>query len=108
MKGAGRFSILLLCVLLIVAMIPAAAFGAEGDKDGSTVDRDSGYGGAMLPTGPEKDGDVWTVNPENAQYTLDGAYGSIDGKIINFGAGESVSYTHLAYLTLSLSRKWRR
>ena len=99
MKGAGRFSILLLCVLLIVAMIPAAAFGAEGDKDGSTVDRDSGYGGAMLPTGPEKDGDVWTVNPENAQYTLDGAYGSIDGKIINFGAGEYTDVLELARAT---------
>ena len=30
---------------------------------------------------------VWTVNPSNAQYTLDGAYGSINGKTIVFSAG---------------------
>lgn len=48
---------------------------------------DKGYDGKDLPAGPAKDGDVWTVNPENAQYTLDGAYGSINGKMINFSAG---------------------
>ena len=41
----------------------------------------------ILPEGPAKDGDNWTVTPENAQYTLDGAYGSIDGKTIVFSAG---------------------
>ena len=41
-----------------------------------------------LPAKPIINGDIWTVNPENAQYTLDGAYGSINGKTINFSAGE--------------------
>lgn len=39
---------------------------------------------ADLPEEPAVNGDVWTVNPDNAQYVLDGAYGSIDGKTINF------------------------
>ncbi len=37
-----------------------------------------------LPTGPDMSGDVVNVTAANAQYTLDGAYGSIDGKTINF------------------------
>ena len=42
----------------------------------------------ILPAGPITDGsNIWTVNPSNAQYTLDGAYGSIDGKTIIFSAG---------------------
>ena len=50
--------------------------------------RESGYViSTQLPEGPSISGDVWTVNPENAQYTLDGAYGSIDGKTINFSSG---------------------
>lgn len=50
---------------------------------------DSGYY-EILPEGPEKNSDdtEWTVTPVNAQYTLDGAYGSIDGKTIIFAAGE--------------------
>ena len=46
-----------------------------------------GYNGEILPAAPAVNGNVITVNKENAQYTLDGAYGSIDGKTINFSAG---------------------
>ena len=41
----------------------------------------------ILPAKPIETDDVWIVNPSNAQYTLDGAYGSIDGKTIVFSAG---------------------
>ncbi|MDD6840697.1 MAG: right-handed parallel beta-helix repeat-containing protein [Spirochaetales bacterium] len=50
--------------------------------------RDAGYVNNPLPTGPTKNGDVWTVTPVNAQFTLDGAYGSIDGKTIILSEGE--------------------
>ena len=48
----------------------------EGYKADGTVQ--------SLPEGPVKEGNVWKVNAENYQYTLDGAYGSIDGKTIHF------------------------
>ena len=44
-----------------------------------------------LPAGPDMSGDVVNVTAANAQYTLDGAYGSIDGKTINFT--ENISET---------------
>ncbi len=37
-----------------------------------------------LPAAPDMSGTVVEVNAANAQYTLDGAYGSIDGKTIKF------------------------
>ena len=46
-----------------------------------------GYRGAVLPEAPVVSGNVMTVNTENAQYALDGAYGSIDGMTIKFSAG---------------------
>ena len=46
-----------------------------------------GYMGAVLPEAPVVSGNVMTVNTENAQYALDGAYGSIDGMTIHFSAG---------------------
>ena len=46
-----------------------------------------GYMGAVLPEAPVVSGNVMTVNTENAQYALDGAYGSIDGMTIKFSAG---------------------
>lgn len=46
-----------------------------------------GYMGAVLPASPVVVGNVMTVNTENAQYALDGAYGSIDGMTIKFSAG---------------------
>ncbi|MGN0846754.1 MAG: hypothetical protein ACI4RA_05150 [Kiritimatiellia bacterium] len=39
---------------------------------------------AELPTAPVVSGDRIDVTAANAQYVLDGAYGSIDGKTINF------------------------
>lgn len=52
-----------------------------------TVKKIYGYGGEELPAAPAVNGNVLTVNTENAQYTLDGAYGSLDGKTIHFSAG---------------------
>ena len=43
-----------------------------------------GYNNEALPERPVVEGNVINVTAENAQYTLDGAYGSIDGKTINF------------------------
>ncbi|WP_180326731.1 right-handed parallel beta-helix repeat-containing protein [Raoultibacter phocaeensis] len=51
------------------------------------VDLSAGYGGTELPAAPRKEGAVWIVTPENAQYALDGAYGPIDGKTIRFSGG---------------------
>lgn len=53
-----------------------------------TVKKIYGYGGEELPAAPAVNGNVLTVNTENAQYTLDGAYGSLDGKTIHFSAGK--------------------
>ncbi len=47
----------------------------------------TGYSGEELPEGPDMNGAVVNVTPENAQYTLDGAYGTIDGKTVHFTAG---------------------
>lgn len=52
-----------------------------------TVKKIYGYGGEELPAAPAVNGNVLTVNTENAQYTLDGAYGSLDGKTIKFSVG---------------------
>ena len=48
---------------------------------------ETGYNKEALPTGPDMSGTVITVTPENAQYTLDGAYGSIDNKTVVLSAG---------------------
>ena len=76
-KKSKRLIAMLMCVCMLVILIPMAAFAAD------------------LPEGPIVGGDVWTVNPENAQYTLDGAYGSIDGKTIHFSGGD---YTEVLVL----------
>ncbi len=70
----------LVCLCMVTALFPAAAFAADSNPA-------TGYGNEALPQGPDTGGDVWVVTPENAQYTLDGAYGSINGKTICFGAG---------------------
>lgn len=51
----------------------------------------TGYNGETLPAGPDMSDTVINVTAANAQYTLDGAYGSINGKTINFT--ETVPYT---------------
>lgn len=71
----------LICLCMAATLFPAAAFAADSDQT-------KGYEGQDLPRGPDTTGDVWVVTPETAQYTLDGAYGSIDGKTICFGAGD--------------------
>lgn len=75
-----------LAILLVMAMLLTLLPTAAMALDTTTRDTD-GYDGAALPQGPDVSGDVWTVTPANAQYTLDGAYGSIDGKTINFSSG---------------------
>ena len=73
---------ILLVMAMLLTLLPTAAMALD------TPTRDTtGYDGVELPAGPDTSGDVWTVTPENAQYTLDGAYGSIDGKTINFSNG---------------------
>ena len=51
----------------------------------------TGYNVETLPAGPDMSDTVINVTAANAQYTLDGAYGSINGKTINFT--ETVPYT---------------
>ncbi len=73
---------LALCLALCCLSITALATVNPDTRD------TRGYFDETLPQEPEKAGDVWTVTPENAQYTLDGAYGSINGKTICFARGE--------------------
>ena len=79
---------LLLALAMVACLLPTTAMAdvtpttdRTGPYDNDTANPDS------LPAAPERNGDVWTVTPENAQYTLDGAYGKIDGKTIRFSAG---------------------
>ena len=66
----------------------APTFSATDNGDGTwTVEKGAGYGGEVLPAAPIVDGNTITVTPENIQYTLDGAYGSIDGKTIVLSEG---------------------
>ena len=62
------------------------SFDNQYDKNAS-IDQLIGYHGEPLPTAPTMNGDVWMVTPANAQYTLDGAYGSINGKTIVLSEG---------------------
>ena len=73
---------ILLVMAMLLTLLPTAAMALEEEGRNTT-----GYDGVELPAGPDTSGNVWTVTPENAQYTLDGAYGSIDGKTINFSSG---------------------
>ena len=65
-----RFLSILLAILMLAVMLPVTAMAEE-----------------TLPTAPAKNGNEWTVTTENIQATLDGAYGSIDGKTIILSAG---------------------
>jgi len=66
---------LLLALVMAMSCMSMSAFAA-GDG--------TGYDGATLPAGPNMTGAVIDVTAANAQYVLDGAYGKIDGKTINF------------------------
>ena len=68
---------ILVAVLMLFSLVPVTVVAEN-------VDTTKGYAGEDLPTGPDMTGSIIDVTPENAQYTLDGAYGSIDGKTINF------------------------
>ena len=59
-----------LALLMLAVMLPVTAMADE-----------------TLPAAPTMNGNEWTVTPDNAQATLDGAYGSIDGKTIILSAG---------------------
>ena len=78
----------LLCMFMAAMMLlglsGVAALAAERTTPyaNDTVNTES------LPEGPDMTGDIIYVTPENAQYTLDGAYGAIDGKTIHFSSGE--------------------
>lgn len=81
MKAKKKFLASLLAVAMMFTMVtPAMATEA--------VAADTGYGGEALPAAPLVNGDTITVTPDNAQYTLDGAYGAINGKTIHFSAGD--------------------
>ena len=70
MKAKKKFLASLLAVAMMFTMVtPAMATEA--------VAADTGYGGEALPAAPLVNGDTITVTPDNAQYTLDGAYGSM-------------------------------
>ena len=74
-----------LCMMLSAAPV---AWAAEGDVDPTeTGYKDENGEYEALPAAPDNDGKTITVTPANAQYTLDGAYGSISGKTIVFSAG---------------------
>ena len=75
-----RFFASLLSLCMVVSLLPGTAFAT-----GETAS--SGYGDNELPAGPDTTTNEWVVTPANAQYTLDGAYGDINGKTILFSAG---------------------
>ena len=76
---------IVISMAMIVAMMPMGVFA--GNEGVTPTAEGTGYNGVELPAGPDMSGTVVNVNTENAQYTLDGAYGSIDGKAIVFAAG---------------------
>lgn len=76
----------LLSILLLLSLLAALLTVSAAAINTETRDT-KGYEGEALPTAPSKSDDIWTVTPENAQYTLDGAYGSISGKTIHFSSG---------------------
>ena len=60
-----------LALLMLAVMLPVTAMAEE-----------------TLPPAPTMNGNEWTVTTENIQATLDGAYGSIDGKTIILSEGD--------------------
>mgnify|MGYP004483180195 CR=1 FL=1 len=69
-------------ISVLLALVMAISVTTFAWADGET-----GYEGAALPTGPDMSGTEVNVTPENIQYVLDGAYGSIDGKTLVLAAG---------------------
>ncbi len=81
-----RILSIVMALAMMLSLMPTALAADIPEK---------GYDGASLPEVPTVSGDVITVTPENAQYTLDGAYGDINGKTIHFSAG---TYTNVLVL----------
>ena len=71
-------------VATVLALVMALGLCSVSWAEGET-----GYKNQALPTGPDMSSTVVEVNAENAQYTIDGAYGNINGKTIKFT--ESIS-----------------
>ena len=80
---------LLAMVLALVMALGVTTMAWAADPETEKGYRDGGNGYAELPAAPTEANGVINVTAANAQYTLDGAYGSIDGKTINFT--ESIS-----------------
>lgn len=72
--------IMMMCVIMVVCFMPTVAMAETGNVQ-------TGYGTEPLPNGPDMFGDIINVNTDNIQYTLDGAYGCIDGKTIVLSSG---------------------
>ena len=75
-----KFFITLMCIVMVVCFMPTVAMAETGNVQ-------TGYGTETLPTGPDISGNIINVNATNIQYTLDGAYGCIDGKTIVLSSG---------------------
>lgn len=74
---------ILLTLALVLTMLPSMALASDDPRMKGYRDGD-GTGYAELPPTPDMSDSVINVTAANAQYVLDGAYGSIDGKTINF------------------------
>ena len=75
---------LLATILALVMALSVTTISWAEDPEVGKGYRDGGSGYAELPAAPTEANGVINVTAANAQYTLDGAYGSIDGKTINF------------------------
>ena len=75
---------LLATILALVMALGVTTMAWAEDPEVGKGYRDGGSGYAELPAAPTEANGVINVTAANAQYTLDGAYGSIDGKTINF------------------------
>ena len=80
--------ILAICMALCMTLsaVPVA-LAAEEDVDPIKTGYKYGDEYESLPEAPVTKGKTITVTPDNAQYTLDGAYGSISGMTIVFSKG---------------------
>ena len=80
--------ILAICMALCMTLsaVPVA-LAAEGDGETAKTGYKYDDEYESLPEAPVTKGKTITVTPDNAQYTLDGAYGSISGMTIVFSKG---------------------
>ena len=83
-----RILAILMALCMVMTVMPTA-LAAEGGVDPTKTGYKYNDKYETLPKEPIIDdkSDTITVTPDNAQYTLDGAYGSISGMTIVFSAG---------------------